>query len=127
MESNKNLSNLDIKVLSDIFHHLNDINQSCNLLRESFLNSTDIVDKINRSISFLNQFEDIFIYIDKERSLTKYQKKVYRNLTIMIKHIQVSNLTQEKLQKLILEYRDIIESSSDFLNQKIKLEKIIEH
>ena len=76
---------------------------------------------------FLNQFEDIFIYIDKERSLTKYQKKVYRNLTIMIKHIQVSNLTQEKLQKLILEYRDIIESSSDFLNQKIKLEKIIEH
>ena len=127
MESNKNLSNLDIKVLSDIFHHLNEINQSCNVLRESFLNSTDIVDKINRSISFLNQFEDIFIYIDKERSLTKYQKKVYRNLTIMIKHIQVSNLTQEKLQKLILEYRDIIESSSDFLNQKIKLEKIIEH
>lgn len=127
MESNKNLSNLDIKVLSDIFHHLNEINQSCNLLRESFLNSTDIVDKINRSISFLNQFEDIFIYIDKERSLTKHQKKVYRNLTIMIKHIQVSNLTQEKLQKLILEYRDIIESSSDFLNQKIKLEKIIEH
>ena len=127
MESNKNLSNLDIKVLSDIFHHLNEINQSCNLLRESFLNSTDIVDKINRSISFLNQFEDIFIYIDKERSLTKYQKKVYRNLTIMIKHIQVSNLTQEKLQKLILKYRDIIESSSDFLNQKIKLEKIIEH
>ena len=127
MESNKNLSNLDIKVLSDIFHHLNEINQSCNLLRESFLNSTDIVDKINRSISFLNQFEDIFIYIDKERSLTKYQKKVYRNLTIMIKHIQVSNLTQEKLQKLILEYRDIIESSSDFLKQKIKLEKIIEH
>ena len=127
MESNKNLSNLDIKVLSDIFHHLNEINQSCNLLRESFLNSTDIVDKINRSISFLNQFEDIFIYIDKERSLTKYQKKVYRNLTIMIKHIQVSNLTQEKLQKLFLEYRDIIESSSDFLNQKIKLEKIIEH
>ena len=127
MESNKNLSNLDIKVLSDIFHHLNEINQSCNLLRESFLNSTDIVYKINRSISFLNQFEDIFIYIDKERSLTKYQKKVYRNLTIMIKHIQVSNLTQEKLQKLILEYRDIIESSSDFLNQKIKLEKIIEH
>ena len=127
MESNKNLSNLDIKVLSDIFHHLNEINQSCNLLRESFLNSTDIVDKINRSISFLNQFVDIFIYIDKERSLTKYQKKVYRNLTIMIKHIQVSNLTQEKLQKLILEYRDIIESSSDFLNQKIKLEKIIEH
>ena len=106
---------------------MNEINQSCNLLRESFLNSTDIVDKINRSISFLNQFEDIFIYIDKERSLTKYQKKVYRNLTIMIKHIQVSNLTQEKLQKLILEYRDIIESSSDFLNQKIKLEKIIEH
>ena len=127
MESNKNLSNLDIKVLSDIFHHLNEINQSCNLLRESFLNSTDIVDKINRSISFLNQFEDIFIYIDKEKSLTKYQKKVYRNLTIMIKHIQVSNLTQEKLQKLILKYRDIIESSSDFLNQKIKLEKIIEH
>ena len=127
MESNKNLSNLDIKVLSDIFHHLNEINQSCNLLRESFLNSTDIVDKINRSISFLNQFEDIFIYIDKERSLIKYQKKVYRNLTIMIKHIQVTNLTQEKLQKLILEYRDIIESSSDFLNQKIKLEKIIEH
>lgn len=127
MESNKNLSNLDIKVLSDIFHHLNEINQSCNLLRESFLNSTDIVDKINRSISFLNQFEDIFIYIDKERSLTKYQKKVYRNLTIMIKHIQVTNLTQEKLQKLILEYRDIIESSSDFLNQKIKLEKNIEH
>ena len=127
MESNKNLSNLDIKVLSDIFHHLNEINQSCNLLRKSFLNSTDIVDKINRSISFLNQFEDIFIYIDKEKSLTKYQKKVYRNLTIMIKHIQVSNLTQEKLQKLILEYRDIIESSSDFLNQKIKLEKIIEH
>ena len=38
MESNKNLSNLDIKVLSDIFHHLNEINQSCNLLRESFLN-----------------------------------------------------------------------------------------
>ena len=104
MESNKNLSNLDIKVLSDIFHHLNEINQSCNLLRESFLNSTDIVDKINRSISFLNQFEDIFIYIDKERSLIKNQKKVYRNLTIMIKHIQVSNLTQEKLQKLILEY-----------------------
>ena len=127
MESNKNLSNLDIKVLSDIFHHLNEINQSCNLLRESFLNSTDIVDKINRSISFLNQFEDIFIYIDKERSLIKNQKKVYRNLTIMIKHIQVSNLTQEKLQKLILEYRDIIESSSDFLNQKIKLEKIFEH
>ena len=127
MESNKNLSNLDIKVLSDIFHHLNEINQSCNLLRESFLNSTDIVDKINRSISFLNQFEDIFIYIDKERSLTKHQKKVYRNLTIMIKHIQVSNLTQEKLQKLILEYRDIIESSSNFLNQKIKLEKIIEN
>tara|TARA_B100000401_G_scaffold379647_1_gene281047 strand:- start:215 stop:598 length:384 start_codon:yes stop_codon:yes gene_type:complete len=127
MESNKNLSNLDIKVLSDIFHHLNEINQSCNLLRESFLNSTDIVDKINRSISFLNQFEDIFIYIDKERSLIKNQKKVYRNLTIMIKHIQVSNLTQEKLQKIILEYRDIIESSSDFLNQKIKLEKIIEH
>ena len=127
MESNKNLSNLDIKVLSDIFHHLNEINQSCNLLRENFLNSTDIVDKINRSISFLNQFEDIFIYIDKEKSLTKYQKKVYRTLTIMIKHIQVSNLTQEKLQKLILEYRDIIESSSDFLNQKIKLEKIIEH
>ena len=29
----------------------------------------------------------------------------------------------KKLQKLILEYRDIIESSSDFLNQKIKLEK----
>ena len=127
MESNKNLSNLDIKVLSDIFHHLNEINQSCNLLRESFLNSTDIVDKINQSISFLNTFEDIFIYIDKERSLTKYQKKVYRNLTIMIKHIQVTNLTQEKLQKLISEYRDIIESSSDFLNQKIKLEKIIEH
>ena len=94
---------------------------------QSFLNSTDIVDKINRSISFLNQFEDIFIYIDKEKSLTKYQKEVYRNLTIMIKHIQVSNLTQEKLQKLILKYRDIIESSSDFLNQKIKLEKIIEH
>ena len=45
----------------------------------------------------------------------------------MIKHIQVTNLTQEKLQKLISEYRDIIESSSDFLNQKIKLEKIIEH
>ena len=127
MESNKNLSNLDIKVLSDIFHHLNEINQSCNLLRESFLNSTDIVDKINRSISFLNQVEDIFIYIDKERSLIKNQKKVYRNLTIIIKHIQVSNLTQEKLQKLISEYRDIIESSSDFLNQKIKLEKIIEH
>ena len=127
MESNKNLSNLDIKVLSDIFHHLNEINQSCNLLRESFLNSTDIVDKINRSISFLNQFEDIFIYIDKERSLIKNQKKVYRNLTIMIKHIQVTNLTQEKLQKLISEYRDIIESSSDFLNQKIKLEKIIEN
>ena len=127
MESNKNLSNLDIKVLSDIFHHLNEINQSCNLLRESFLNSTDIVDKINRSISFLNQFEDIFIYIDKERSLIKNQKKVYRNLTIMIKHIQVTNLTQEKIQKLISEYRDIIESSSDFLNQKIKLEKIIEH
>ena len=127
MESNKNLSNLDIKVLSDIFHHLNEINQSCNLLRESFLNSTDIVDKINRSISFLNQFEDIFIYIDKEKSLTKYQKEVYRNLTIMIKHIQVSNLTQEKLQKLISEYRDIIESATDFLNQKIKLEKTIEH
>ena len=127
MESNKNLSNLDIKVLRDIFHHLNEINQSCNLLRESFLNSTDIVDKINRSISFLNQFEDIFIYIDKEKSLTKYQKEVYRNLTIMIKHIQVSNLTQEKLQKLISEYRDIIESSSEFLNQKIHLEKTIEH
>ncbi len=45
-------------------------------------------------------------------------KKVYRNLTIMIKHIQVSNLTQEKLQKLILEYRDIIESSSDFLTKR---------
>ena len=127
MESNKNLSNLDIKVLSDIFHHLNEINQSCNLLRESFLNSTDIVDKINQSISFLNTFEDIFIYIDKERSLIKNQKKVYRNLTIIIKHIQVSNLTQEKLQKLISEYRDIIESSSDFLNQKIKLEKTIEN
>ena len=70
----------------------------------------------------------IYLFISiKKKSLTKYQKKVYRNLTIMIKHIQVSNLTQEKLQKLILEYRDIIESSSDFLNQKIKLEKIIEH
>ena len=44
MESNKNLSNLDIKVLSDIFHHLNEINQLCNLLRESFFNSTDIVE-----------------------------------------------------------------------------------
>ena len=70
----------------------------------------------------------IYLFISiKKKSLTKYQKKVYRNLTIMIKHIQVTNLTQEKLQKLILEYRDIIESSSDFLNQKIKLEKIIEH
>ena len=127
MESNKNLSNLDIKVLSDIFHHLNEINQSCNLLRESFLNSTDIVDKINRSISFLNKFEDIFIYIDKEGSLIKKQKKVDRNLLIMINHLQVANISQEKIQKLISEYRDIIESSSEFLNQKIKLEKNIEH
>ena len=127
MESNKNLSNLDIKVLSDIFHHLNEINQLCNLLRESFFNSTDIVDKINRSISFLNKFEDIFIYIDKEGSLIKKQKKVDRNLTIMINHLQLSNISQEKLQKLISEYIDIIESSSEFLNQKIHLEKTIEH
>ena len=127
MESNKNLSNLDIKVLSDIFHHLNEINQLFNLLRESFFNSTDIVDKINRSISFLNKFEDIFIYIDKEGSLIKKQKKVDRNLTIMINHLQVSNISQEKIQKLISEYREIIESSSEFLNQKIKLEKNIEH
>ena len=127
MESNKNLSNLDIKVLSDIFYHLNEINQLCNLLREIFFNSTDIVDKLNRSISFLNKFEDIFIYIDQEGSLIKKQKKVDRNLSIMINHLQVANISQEKIQKLITEYRDIIESSSEFLNQKIKLEKNIEH
>ena len=45
----------------------------------------------------------------------------------MINHLQVSNISQEKIQKLISEYREIIESSSEFLNQKIKLEKNIEH
>ena len=103
MESNKNLSNLDIKVLSDIFHHLNEINQLCNLLREIFFNSTDIFDKLNRSISFLNKFEDIFIYIDQEGSLIKKQKKVDRNLLIMINHLQVANISHEKIQKLISE------------------------
>ena len=110
----------------EIFH-LNEINQLCNLLKEIFFYSTDIVDKINRSISFLNKFEDIFIYIDQEGSLIKKQKKVDRNLLIMINHLQVANISQEKIQKLISEYRDIIESSSEFLNQKIKLEKNIEH
>ena len=127
MESNKNLSNLDIKVLSDIFHHLNEINQLCKLLRESFFNSTDIIQKINRSISFLNNFEDIFIYIEKERSLIKNKSKVERNLMIMLNHLELSTISLEKLQKLISEYRDILESSSEFLNQKIKLEKTIEN
>ena len=45
----------------------------------------------------------------------------------MINHLQVANISQEKIQKLISEYRDIIESTSEFLNQKIKLEKNIEH
>ena len=127
MESNKNLSNLDIKVLSDIFHHLNEINQLCKLLRESFFNSTDIIQKINRSISFLNNFEEIFIYIEKERSLIKNISKVERNLMIMLNHLELSNISLEKLQKLISEYRDILESSSEFLNKKIKLEKTIEN
>ena len=127
MESNKNLSNLDIKVLSDIFHHLNEINQLCKLLRESFFNSTDIIQKINRSISFLNNFEEIFIYIEKERSLIKNKSKVERNLMIMLNHLELSTISLEKLQKLISEYRDILESSSEFLNQKIKLEKTIEN
>ena len=127
MESNKNLSNLDIKVLSDIFHHLNEINQLCKLLRESFFNSTDIIQKINRSISFLNNFEEIFIYIEKEISLIKNKSKVERNLMIMLNHLELSTISLEKLQKLISEYRDILESSSEFLNQKIKLEKTIEN
>ena len=69
----------------------------------------------------------LFIYIDKERSLIKNKKKVDRNLKIIINHLQISNISQEKLQKLISEYRDILDRSSEFLNQKIKLEKIIEH
>ena len=61
MESNKNLSNLDIKVLSDIFHHLNEINQSCNLLRESFLNIA--MAKVSESALFFREY-------------TKYLKKL---------------------------------------------------
>ena len=46
---------------------------------------------------------------------------------IMLNHLELSTISMEKLQKLISEYRDILESSSEFLNQKIKLEKTIEN
>ena len=69
----------------------------------------------------------LFIYIEKERSLIKNKSKVERNLMIMLNHLELSTISLEKLQKLISEYRDILESSSEFLNQKIKLEKTIEN
>ena len=127
MDINRNLSNSDIKVLNDIFHHLNETNQLSLLLVESFLNSKHITKKLQTSIKFLNKFEEIFIYINSEKLLLNNQYEAERNLWLILNHLEISQSSLETFRKLIKKYKNTLSKSSELLNQKINLEKIIEY
>ena len=127
MDINRNLSNSDIKVLNDIFHHLNETNQLSLLLVESFLNSKHITKKLQTSIKFLNKFEEIFIYINSEKLLLNNQYEVERSLWLIFNHLEISQSSLETFRKLIKKYKNTLSKSSELLNQKINLEKIIEY
>ena len=127
MDINRNLSNSDIKVLNDIFHHLNETNQLSLLLVESFLNSKHITKKLQTSIKFLNKFEEIFIYINSEKLLLNNQYEAERSLWLIFNHLEISQSSLETFRKLIKKYKNTLSKSSELLNQKINLEKIIEY
>tara|TARA_B100000963_G_scaffold321747_1_gene305339 strand:- start:128 stop:514 length:387 start_codon:yes stop_codon:yes gene_type:complete len=128
MNSNKNLSNLNINIfLNDIFDHLNEIKSLSNLLKESLLNSEHIIYKINKSTKLLYKFDGILSYVGKEKLLTKKQTKAIRSIMLIESHLELSKNTLENLEKLFSAYKNIIETSVELLNQKINLEKIIDH
>ena len=128
MDSNKNLSNLKLNIfLNDIFDHLNEIKSLSNLLKESLLNSEHIIYKINKSTKLLYKFDGILSYVGKEKLLTKKQTKAIRSIMLIESHLELSKNTLENLEKLFSAYKNIIETSVELLNQKINLEKIIEH
>ena len=128
MNSNKNLSNLNINMfLNDIFDHLNEIKSLSNLLKESLLNSEHIIYKINKSTKLLYKFDGILSYVGKEKLLTKKQTKAIRSIMLIESHLELSKNTLENLEKLFSAYKNIIETSVELLNQKINLEKIIDH
>ena len=128
MNSNKNLSNLNINIfLNDIFDHLNEIKSLSNLLKESLLNSEHIIYKINKSTKLLYKFDGILSYVGKEKLLTKKQTKAIRSIMLIESHLELSKNTLENLEKLFSAYKNIIETSLELLNQKINLEKIIDY
>ena len=128
MNSNKNLSNLNINIfLNDIFDHLNEIKSLSNILKESLLNSEHIIYKINKSTKLLYKFDGILSYVGKEKLLTKKQTKAIRSIMLIESHLELSKNTLENLEKLFSVYKNIIETSVELLNQKINLEKIIDH
>lgn len=128
MNSNKNLSNLNINIfLNDIFDHSNEIKSLSNLLKESLLNSEHIIYKINKSTKLLYKFDGILSYVGKEKLLTKKQTKAIRSIMLIESHLELSKNTLENLEKLFSAYKNIIETSVELLNQKINLEKIIDH
>ena len=128
MDSNKNLSNLNLNIfLNDIFDHLNEIKSLSNLLKESLLNSEHIIYKINKSTKLLYKFDGILSYVGKEKLLTKKQTKAIRSIMLIESHLELSKNTLENLEKLFSAYKNIIETSVELLNQKINLEKIIDH
>ena len=128
MNSNKNLSNLNINIfLNDIFDHLNEVKSLSNLLKESLLNSEHIIYKINKSTKLLYKFDGILSYVGKEKLLTKKQTKAIRSIMLIESHLELSKNTLENLEKLFSAYKNIIETSVELLNQKINLEKIIDH
>ena len=128
MNSNKNLSNLNINIfLNDIFDHLNEIKSLSNLLKESLFNSEHIIYKINKSTKLLYKFDGILSYVGKEKLLTKKQTKAIRSIMLIESHLELSKNTLENLEKLFSAYKNIIETSVELLNQKINLEKIINH
>ena len=120
MDSNKNLSNLNLNIfLNDIFDHLNEIKSLSNLLKESLLNSEHIIYKINKSIKLLYKFDGILSYVGKEKLLTKKQTKAIRSIMLIESHLELSKNTLENLEKLFSAYKNIIETSLELLNQKI--------
>ena len=128
MDSNKNLSNLNLNIfINDIFDHLNEIKSLSNLLKESLLNSEHIIYKINKSTKLLYKFDGILSYVGKETLLTKKQTKAIRSIMLIESHLELSKNTLENLEKLFSAYKNIIETSVELLNQKINLEKIIDH
>ena len=111
MNSNKNLSNLNINIfLNDIFDHLNEIKSLSNLLKESLLNSEHIIYKINKSTKLLYKFDGILSYVGKEKLLTKKQTKAIRSIMLIESHLELSKNTLENLEKLFSAYKNIIET-----------------